>query len=340
MSEYHKHLLIYIGGKFYLARWIASHFPPHKVYVEPFAGGAHVLLKKPPSEQEVLADTNFDVINLYRQCRTNYQLLSEKTKAYHQYQSTADNKNNWLHLRADWKEGKIPEGDLDRAALFWYLHNHSWSGNFLASYSGHSKTSPGYGNKVFTSKVSNAERFVARIKDVSLLVADFEQTIQMFDSPDTLFYCDPPYIGTSLTKKDGKEYYNSAGFPHDRLAKILNSIQGKACISYYPHPSLLELYPDWRVVSKMTRLNAYQKPFGTAGVVEAKHNSKVELLLMNYPLPPKVQIKIPRPVQIKVQSQSGPYISKCTRTFQNRGALISHEKYCIRCPKWNTYIRR
>ncbi|WP_152047945.1 DNA adenine methylase [Aureimonas psammosilenae] len=54
------------GGKWHLAPWIASSFPTRDVYVEPFGGGASVLMRKPKSKLEVLNDLDSDVVGLYR----------------------------------------------------------------------------------------------------------------------------------------------------------------------------------------------------------------------------------------------------------------------------------
>ncbi len=61
--------LRYYGGKFRLAPWIIAQFPPHTTYVEPFGGAGGVLLRKPPSYNEIYNDVDGEVVNFFRMLR-------------------------------------------------------------------------------------------------------------------------------------------------------------------------------------------------------------------------------------------------------------------------------
>ena len=69
-------VLRYHGGKWILAPWIISHFPQHKIYVEPFGGGGSVLLRKERSVCEVYNDLDEDVVNLFRVLRDSAKALA------------------------------------------------------------------------------------------------------------------------------------------------------------------------------------------------------------------------------------------------------------------------
>ena len=55
------------GGKSYVADWIIGHFPPHRHYVEPYAGGLSVLFRKSCGDvSEVVNDLDGDLTNFWR----------------------------------------------------------------------------------------------------------------------------------------------------------------------------------------------------------------------------------------------------------------------------------
>lgn len=62
-------ILRYHGGKVRLAPKIVALMPAHDAYIEPYAGGAAVLLEKPRSRLEVYNDLDGDMVNLFQMLR-------------------------------------------------------------------------------------------------------------------------------------------------------------------------------------------------------------------------------------------------------------------------------
>jgi DNA adenine methylase len=97
--------------------------------------------------------------------------------------------------------------------------------------------------------------------------------IRLYDSPTTLFYCDPPYIHD--TRGDSNAYGNElTDGDHRDLARVLNDVQGKVAISNYQCPLMEDLYkaPIWR------KFSASKK------TIHSTKGIRVECLWTNYDL--------------------------------------------------------
>jgi len=55
--------LSYYGGKQTLASRIPGLIPPHRLYCEPFSGGAAVFFAKEQSKVEIINDTDGELVN-------------------------------------------------------------------------------------------------------------------------------------------------------------------------------------------------------------------------------------------------------------------------------------
>ena len=214
----------WIGGKAKLAKQIIEMMPEHKLYVEVFGGSLSVLYAKPFTYKivEVVNDINSELVNLHRIIRTRPQTLALVLR-------------DMLVAREifnDIRDGKLkPNNDIERAAFYYYLIINSFSCN-LDSFKTAKIRQP---NKLYKDFTTWSER----LRRVSIENKSFDELILGWDKQYTLFYLDPPYIGSEFY------YTNTLGFglkEHELLAEILRNIKGKFILSYNDTPKVRELY--------------------------------------------------------------------------------------------------
>jgi DNA adenine methylase len=236
-------LLEYHGGKWRLAPWIISQFPCHKKYVEPYGGGGSVLLRKSPSFKEVYNDLNGEIVNLFRQARDNgdalYRAVSLTPYSRKEFELSFD---------------PCPDDPLEQArrTIIRSLFGFGTFGvsrktvkddvNRLTGYSG--------ATEKWASYPSALKKIVNRLRCVNLENRDALEVIEIHDSPETLFYVDPPYVSGTRTGNADDYEYEMSDDQHIRLAKKLNSVEGKVILSGYACPLYDNLYRDWRTVQK------------------------------------------------------------------------------------------
>ena len=102
-----KPVLRWPGGKRRHLKTILPLIKPHECYVEPFAGGLAVLLAKPRSPVEIVNDSNWNIVALYRCAQFHLEALLREME--------------WqVAARVNFREFRENRGltDLQRAARF------------------------------------------------------------------------------------------------------------------------------------------------------------------------------------------------------------------------------
>lgn len=263
-------MIPYLGGKSRIASWIIPQFPSNYqdlTYCEVFGGGGWVLFKKEESRLEVYNDLNSQLVNLFKMIRDNFEEFQ------HRAEWSLHSREMYYEAREKMKGDKFLSG-IEKAMHYAIERVQSFSG------------SGGWAYQITADKVVSGKWLPflkrlslinARLKRVQIECLDFEELIKKYDSKQTLFYLDPPYV-------DCEFYYDAPGVKfrkedHERLASVLKRIKGKFVLSYYDHDFVKHLWKNYTVLSKDT----VKHSLGSTRAL--KHRSKPsakELLILNY----------------------------------------------------------
>ena len=125
----------------------------------------------------------------------------------------------------------------------------------------HTKTSNG-GMTPAAITFSNPQHLLTlakRLKGVMIEHEDAISLIERYDSPETFFYLDPPYVPETLSHWKGKAYsHEMSNADHLRLGIVLNALEGSAIISGYncaPYEKYYSSEEGWTRLDKQTRTN-------------------------------------------------------------------------------------
>lgn len=249
MSDVTRPILRWHGGKWRLAPWIIGHFPPHRVYVEPFGGAASVLMRKPRLWAECYNDLDGDVVNVF-------QVLRDRAAA-------ADLRARLAltpFARAEFDATYEPAADAIDAA-----HK-----TIVRSFMGHGSDSVSRSCRTgFRAKMSDNRAFAAqawsnyadavpffceRLQGVLIEQRDAREVMTRLDGADTLHYVDPPYmIATRSSLAGGRSAthgyrHELTDDDHDTLLTFLDGLRGYVVLSGYPSEDYDRALGHWRRV--------------------------------------------------------------------------------------------
>lgn len=211
----------YYGGKQKLSKTIVSLLPAHTLYCEPFIGGAAIFFAKPPSQVEVLNDTNRELINFYRIVQQDFTSLEKEIRIT-------------LHSRLMHKHATVvyntPElfSDIKRAWAVWVLSSQTFAAKLEGPF-GYDRSSNTTTKKITNKREGFTEDYAIRLQNVQLECTDALYVIRSRDATGSFFYCDPPYYNSDCGHYDGYSLED-----YESLLKTLAGIQGKFLLSSYP----------------------------------------------------------------------------------------------------------
>lgn len=210
----------YPGSKARSLNHLLEIIPYDKVYVEPFGGTGILLLNRRKSKVECFNDRHSGITDFYLCMQDPKKLEVLKTRIH-----------NIVHSREifnKYRESWTTASSIDRAFMWYYMVMYSFGRigrNFgRATNSGSLKALRDY--------IPSFHPVHERLKNVQIENRDAFKLIQEFDSVETVFYLDPPYI-----ESDAGCYKHSFN-KHEELLDLIFSLDGYVAISGYSN----ELY--------------------------------------------------------------------------------------------------
>ena len=245
--------LRYHGSKFRISSWIVPFFPEHVTYVEPYGGGAGVLLRKARSKIEIYNDIDSDVVNLFRVLRSDKaetlaRMVALTPFSREEYQAALEpiddpvERARRLVARSCFGFGSFSHNLQDRTNGFRTWH---WDGNH--HYKSYAYEWAGMPEALLAT--------AKRLEGVTIEHVPAQELFPRYDHVQTLFYCDPPYVHKTRDDRHKGYRFEMCDEDHRVLAWTLKRMKGKVVISGYESRLYAELFKDWHKETKATMAN-------------------------------------------------------------------------------------
>ena len=231
------------GGKYSHLKWLLPLLPKCHHYCEPYGGSAAVLLNREPSPVETYNDIDGEVVNFFRVLRTQTDAMIKAIaltpfSREEFYEAIYENGNEMT--------------DLERARRFYVRARQARTGLAQTATLGrwaNCKNTSRAGMSGVVSRwlgaVDDLPQIALRLMRVQIENRPAVELIKLYDSPGTLFYCDPPYVHS--TRGDSNAYaYEMDEDEHKKLGQVLRKCKGKVAVSGYRCKLMDDLFKGWQ----------------------------------------------------------------------------------------------
>ena len=237
-----KPILKWAGGKTQMLGDLLPKVPSsYGRYIEPFFGGGAMFFALQP-EQAVIADSNPELINLYRQVANHVDDVICQLKKYENTQEM------FYAVRGqDWT--MLPESEASARTIF--LNKTCFNGLYRVNKKGQFNVPFG---KYKTPKICDEEGLKAAsaaLKKAEIVCGDYLLVLEHYAQPGDFVFLDPPYLPIS-EYSDFKRYTKEQFYEEDHveLAKMVKTLHERGChviLTNSNHPLVHELYAPFTI---------------------------------------------------------------------------------------------
>lgn len=239
------------GGKWYLRKWIVDNFPENYkkfTYIEPYCGGASVLLAKQPSAEETINDLDPGIAAIMRTIRNDHNtfmgILTETTYCEKTFLQALENKQ--FDNEFDLAVNEFIVRRMSRGGL---MKSFAWSERKRGGL-------PGDEN-AWKTIIDLLPIIAKRLAKVYIMNKNATEILDIYNDPDTLAYIDPPYLHETRTATEAYKFEMTED-AHQELCDRLLAFKGKVILSGYPSKMYSLMYNDWRRIDKSIKNHASQ----------------------------------------------------------------------------------
>jgi DNA adenine methylase len=238
----------YFGGKYYYADRIIALFPPHDIFVDVFGGSGVIVASKPPAKLDVYNDLDQSLVNFFHVLR-DPKMSKELIRLL---ELTPYARSDYMDCLKSYTK---PRSRVERARRYFVAIAQSFSSNMLkAGWSHNTVTSITPAATSFINAIDRLQIIARRFREVQVDNRDFRVVLDAYDSPHTLFYCDPPYLAE--TRKSGKYQHEMSEQDHQDLLTMLVKRQAKMLLSGYDSDLYHDFLSEWECVRFETTASA------------------------------------------------------------------------------------
>lgn len=249
-------MLRYHGGKFRLAPWVLQHFPPHRSYVEPFAGAGSVFFQKARSPCETINELDNRIVNVYKVLRD--PVTAAELRRRIELTPFARGTFEWSY------EDPVDEIDAAHKAITVSFLGQGSDGitrGYRTGFRCRPSEERSTAAHEWATWPAQITFFTARLRGVLIERCDALKLIARLDQRDVLVYCDPPYVLSTRSAARSRHGYRHemTDADHVALAGVLHDCTGMVLISGYPCELYNDLYRDWSHVTTQARADGNQQ---------------------------------------------------------------------------------